>query len=154
VLTSAGLGPIEIGMNVSELSAMFGVDLQVDAAFKPLQVGDCASVVNTDDIFPGLQILVEWTGPNDGIIRRLTTRDSSFRTANNAGVGIPEEVILDLFGEQVDVVPLDFGVTGLFVVPTDPAALNTVAFFTSDNVVTSVSVGDRTWIGLIEGCLT
>ncbi len=152
VLSSAGLGPIRIGMTVNELSAELGVDLSIDTIDGNV-AGACGSVAATTSIARDVWILVELTSPDDGIIRRVSTFAGPWFTPSGITVGSTQQDVLETFPGQIEERPHVY-VDGTYMrfLPNNADDPNTVEFVNEDGVIAEIRVGDRDWVGLIEGC--
>jgi hypothetical protein len=154
VLSSAGLGPIRIGMSVSELATELGIAIEFDT-IGPRAAGDCGWITTTidNDIWVLVEVLED---TNDAVVRRISTRSDRWATPSGIRVGTPEQQLYDTFGDQLDIDPHVYAPDGKYItfVPTDPTDPNTVDFWTeeADGVVSDIHVGDRDWVGFAEGC--
>lgn len=152
VLSSAGLGPIRIGMAVSELSAQLGTTLVIQT-IDGNTAGACGSVETSDSISNAVWILVELTSATDGIIRRVSVTDGRWLTPSGMSVGVTEQTIIDTFPGQIESSPhLYVEGTYLTYQPTNANDPNTVQFVNEGGTIVDIRVGDRNWVGLVEGC--
>jgi len=148
-LSSAGLGPIRIGMTVSEISEIVGVDLPIRSID-----GRAAGVCGWVDAFAGYaDLIVEMTGPDDGIVRRVSTQNSQFITPSGIAVGSAEQTVRTTFEGRLAEFPHEY-VEGWYLTfqPVDDNDPNTVQFVIESGVVAEIRAGDRGWVGLVEGC--
>lgn len=151
ILSSAGLGPIRIGMLVSELEVELGVDLDlitIDLAV----AGECGMIQSTVD--RDVSVLVELVSPEDAVIRRVEVFSDRWQTPSGIRVGMSEQQVLDTFPGQIDAQPHVYAEDGQYLtfVPNDANDPNTVEFVTEFGEVVQIRAGDRSWVSLVEGC--
>lgn len=152
VLSSAGLGPIRIGMTVSELEAELGVDLAIETIDGNV-AGACGQVAPTTSIARDVWILLELTGPDDAIIRRVSTFSGPWFTPSGITVGSTQQDVLETFPGQIEESPHVYrDGTYMRYLPNNAADPNTVEFVNEDGTIAEIRVGDRGWVGLVEGC--
>lgn len=152
-LDSGGLGPIRIGMLVSELSEVLGRDLTIEALGDIDRIGECIWVEDLN--IRGVSLLGSSTGDGDGVIEMVYVTSSSWRTPSGLHVGSPEDDVRDALGDQIDAVPHHDGSPGdwnLAFVPQDPNDPNTVVFESFGGLVYQIKVGDQQVTRLKEGC--
>jgi len=151
-LSSSGLGPLRIGMTVSELATELGVPLSIETLSEPT-VGGCGEIRASDALSNDLRILVELTRETDGIVRRVSVRSTTWSTPSGGVVGLTEQQILDLFPGQIESIPHAY-VEGTYLTyqPADASDPNTVRFVNESGRIAEIHAGDRAWVGLVEGC--
>lgn len=111
-VTTTGLGPIKIGMSVEEIQAG-GIDL-VPSDGKTAS-GNCQYYQ-----VKGLVEPIEFMAVDDRIIRVDISPGSFAETLSGAKIGTSEADILNLYGDQIEVVPLMAGGNQLIFTPSDP----------------------------------
>jgi len=150
-LDSGGLGPIRVGMSVSELSAALTIPLSIEALDGEPAAGSCV-YVGADD-FVQISILAEATSSTDGTITAITVWDGPWKTPSGLGLGSSETAVLDALGDSIVQSPHTY-TPGQYLdfIPSDESDLNSVRFATNGHQVISISVGRQDWVGLVEGC--
>ena len=152
VLSSAGLGPIRIGMTVNELAAELGVDLEIET-IDGNTAGACGWVAATPSIARDVWILVELTSPDDGIIRRVSTFSGPWFTPSGITVGSTQQDVITTFPNQIEERPHVYTEgTYMRFLPNNADDPNTVEFVNEGGTIAEIRAGDRNWVGLIEGC--
>lgn len=152
VLSSAGLGPIRIGMTVSELEAELGTDLTIETIDGNV-AGACGQVVPTTSIARDVWILLELTGPDDAIIRRVSTFSGPWFTPSGITVGSSQQDVIDTFPGQIEERPHVYTEgTYMRFLPTNADDPNTVEFVNEGGTIAEIRVGNRDWVGFVEGC--
>ena len=143
-LTEPGLGPLRIGMTLSDASAALGGALVVPA---PTDTTGCRYVQWRGGP-PGVRVMVE-----GGHIARVDVDSAGTRTAVGAGVGDTEERIQQLYPGHVTVTPHKYEDGHYLTVRPHPAdsGLATV-FETSGGKVTRYRAGLRPQVEYVEGC--
>lgn len=151
VISSAGIGPIRVGILLSELSAELGVPVEFDT-LGPKQAGECGFV--TTNLDTSLWILVEAVGPDDAVIRRVTALSDRFPTPSGIRVGMGEQQVLDTFVDRLDVRPHTYVQPGNYLtfLTSDPNDPNTVEFVTEYGLVAMIHAGEKDWVSFVEGC--
>lgn len=151
VLSSVGLGPIRIGMTVSELSSELGTELAIDTLNGNV-VGACGWIT-TSAIDGDVWVIVELTSPTDAIIRRVTVSNSRWSTPSGMTVGVSEETVFETFPGQIESSPHVY-VDGNYLTfqPNNTNDPNTVQFVSEGGIVAQIHAGDRNWVSLVEGC--
>jgi len=153
-LTSAGLGPVRIGMTVNELEAVLGSNVTFDALSTPpgeLQEGQCVSI--NAEVHAGVRMLGSATGDGSAVLTRIYA-EGPWRTPSGLQIGNPEADVFAKLPDQVDVRHHAYDTSGFYLTfqPSDPTDPNTVRFITGHGRIRAISVGDREWIRLVEGC--
>ncbi len=151
VLSSVGLGPIRIGMTVSQLSSELGTELAIDTLNGNV-VGACGWIT-TSAIDGDVWVIVELTSPADAVIRRVTVSNSRWSTPSGMTVGVSEQTVLETFPGQIESSPHVY-VDGNYLTfqPNNTNDPNTVQFVSEGGFVAQIHAGDRNWVGLVEGC--
>lgn len=152
ILSSAGLGPIKVGMTVSELSTVVGSALTIDTIDLP-GAGECGWVADSPAISNGVWIIVELTSATDAIVRRVSVSDGRWSTPSGISVGMTEQNVIDTFPNQIESTPHVY-VEGTYMtyLPASDSDPNTVQFVNEGGTIVQMHAGDRAWVGLVEGC--
>jgi hypothetical protein len=112
-VTTAGLGPVRVGMNPQEANVAAGYDLAVANVFE----GDSCYYLDAAPVLPGVAFMV-----NDGTIARVDVTAGSVSTRSGARIGMSAQEIKDLFPGQIEELPHQFtDGTYLIFVPRDEA---------------------------------
>ena len=151
VLSSAGLGPIRIGMLVSELEAELGTDLTVETIDDIRNA--CGWIATTTAIAREVFIIVEATGGGEGIVRRVSTVGGPWFTPSGITVSSSQQDVIETFPGQIEERPHVYtDGTYMRFLPNDADDPNTVEFVNEGGRIAEIRAGDRDWVGLIEGC--
>jgi hypothetical protein len=146
-VTTAGLGPIRIGMNPQEANIAAGYGLQLDF------IDDSCYYLSPEPVLSNVGFMVA-----DGTIARVDIwQGSNITTRSGARIGMTEAQIIGLFGDKIETSghPYVTGGKYLTFVPTDEADKNFRVIFETDEtgIVTSYRAGRLPEVGWIEGCL-
>ena len=159
-LELGAIGPIRVGMTLSEASAATGMDIVFDEAFYTYKEYGCGSA-SLQDGPAGLGFMVNGSGSNPVIVRIGVCCGFPGmpvpRTLTMAGVGVhsTEEDVLRAYPGDIRVEPHPYdSPTGHYLIH-EPAHAEQFAliFETRDDLVTSFRAGFRDAVHLIEGCL-
>ena len=146
-VSTAGLGPIRIGMNPQEANIAAGYGLELDF------VDDSCYYLSPEPVLSNVGFMVA-----EGTIARVDIfPGSNITTRSGARIGMTKAQIIGLFGAKIQTSAHPY-VTGgeyLTFVPVDDADKNfRVIFETDENgIVTSYRAGRLPEVGWIEGCL-
>ena len=144
-ISTAGLGPVRIGMTLDQASGAIGFALSGD----PEPSIDCY-YVGAPELPEGVAFML-----SAGTIARVDVSDDSFTTVSGAGVGDTEAEILELFGERIETTPHQYvpGGNYLTFVPADATDAGfRVVFETDGSVVTLIRSGRLPEVEYVEGC--
>ena len=145
-LSTAGLGPVRIGMTVEEGERVSGV------ALIPTGDGDDSCRYHTPDRGPGgVAFMV-----SDGEIVRVDVTDNvDITTLSGYGIGSTTDELLDAFGERIErsAHPSDAGEYVAYV-PVDELDLDKRVIWETDSegVVTAMRAGRVPFVEFAEGC--
>lgn len=145
-LSTAGLGPVRVGMTVEEGERVSGVTLVAE------DFGDAACRYHTPDRGPsGVSFMV-----SDGEIVRVDVVDNAdITTLSGYGIGSTTQELLDAFGDRIEQSPHPSS-EGEYVtfVPVDELDLDKRVIWETDEagVVTAMRSGRVPFVDFIEGC--
>lgn len=148
-LTLTGLGPIRVGMSLSEASESSKRELFITDSFHG---GSCA-YAEADGGPAGLRFMLL-----DGRIARVEVHEGSITTASGIGIGSSEQEVLSTYAGQIDVEPHPYegsaGWNYLRYVPQDAADRQfSLIFETDGSRVLSFRSGEAEAVSYIEGCV-
>lgn len=142
MVTTAGLGPVRIGMTVEEATLAAG------RAMEGPQAPDCYYVEPAG--LDGIGFMV-----TNERVARVDITAGPIGTPSGARIGITETEIKDLFPGQIKVEPHKYVDGGhyLVFVPRDPGDADyRVIFETDGEMVTGYRAGILPEVGWVEGC--
>jgi hypothetical protein len=145
-ITTKGLGPVRVGMTISEVSSVLGVRLDVDA---PLERGSTCRTATASRGFEGVNFMF-----TSGRLARVYVTSGSYQTPSGARVGLTEQQIKKLYSGQLRVEPHAYG-DGHYLtfVPKDAADRNDrIVFETDSGRVMAIRAGRLPEVEYIEGC--
>lgn len=152
-LTLTGLGPVQIGMTVAAASQAAGTPL-VSSSDMPTDPG--CSYLKLQDGPENIGFMVV----DDQIARIDIWANPNITTPSGAKLGDPEEKILELYGDQIEVSPHPYGDGSgrahyLTFMPRDAGDRNYRLIFETDNDgrVVQLRAGRLPEVSWIEGCL-
>ena len=146
-VSTAGLGPIRIGMNPQEANIAAGYGLELEF------IDDACYYLTPEPVLSNVGFMVA-----DGTIARVDIfAGSNITTRSGARIGMTKAQIIGLFGAKIQTSAHKY-VTGgeyLTFVPVDEADKNFRVIFETDanGIVTSYRSGRLPEVGWIEGCL-
>jgi hypothetical protein len=139
-----GVGPVRIGMTLTELSAAAGETVQ--PAYQSSATCDHVEV----KVLPkGIYIMVL----NDSVAR-VDVEAAGILTSDGAGVGDLESRVLALYGARAQVQPHKYtGPTGHYIIVETPGdTLHRIIFETDGQKVERYRAGRRPGVDFVEGC--
>lgn len=144
-LSTAGLGPVRIGMTVEEAERVSGVTLVPD------DFGDATCRYHTPDRGPdGVGFMV-----SDGEIVRVDIFDGPITTLSGYGIGSTKQELTDAFSQRIEAGPHPY-TDGEYVafVPVDELDADKRVIWETDidGVVTAMRAGRVPFVEFIEGC--
>lgn len=143
VLTPAGLGPVRIGMSVSELETIPGLAVSVE----PRARTGCGYAL-PDGSSPGVAIMLD-----AGRVVRIDVEEPRIRTEAGVGVGDGESAVLAAYGpDRVASTAHEYVPGGHYLTVSPPLGGTVIVFETDGAVVTSIRVGRRPHVTYTEGC--
>ena len=141
-VSTVGLDTVHFGMTVAQAQEAAGTVL-VPAG----PTGPCYHVVPSDAP-EGIVFLV-----HQGTVERVDINSGTITTRSGVGVGSPESMVTDLFGDSIERQVRVDGTVDLVFVPTDPGDRNyRVVFNISDGVVRAYKSGRLPQVMLDTGC--
>ena len=141
-VSTVGLDTVNFGMTVAEAQEAAGTVL-VPAG----PTGRCYHVV-PHDAPEGIVFLV-----HEGTIERVDINSGPITTRSGVGVGSPETMVTDLFGDSIERQVRVDGTVDLVFVPTDPGDRNyRVVFNVSEGEVRAYKSGRLPQVTLDTGC--
>ena len=141
-VSTVGLDTVQFGMTVAEAQVAAGTPLVPVGA-----IGACYHVVPYEAP-EGIVFLV-----HQSTIERVDINDGSITTRSGVGVGSPESMVTDLFGDSIDRQVRVDGTVALVFVPKDPGDRNyRVVFNITDGKVRAFKSGRLPQIMLDTGC--
>lgn len=163
ILTPYGLGPVRIGMTVSQAEKALG------AKFKPLDTSDgfsaesCWQTRRLDDPDPAVTYMV-WYGKIVSIAIHLYNKEENwktvppFATAEGVRIGTDDAQVREAYGNSLSVRPHpqandDKDDTMLVMIALTKNKRNGLAFETANKKVFKFRAGIPKAITLTEGCL-
>lgn len=144
-ISTAGLGPVRIGMTLDQASSAIGFPLTGE----PVPSPDCY-FVSAPELPETVSFML-----SDGTVARVDVADGSYATVSGAMVGDTEAEIMDLFGARIEVSPHAYTPGGNYLtfVPVDPGDAGfRVVFETDGSVVTHIRSGRLPEVEYVEGC--
>jgi len=151
-IDSAGLGPIRIGMSVSELRALLDIDLTLQIGGVDDGVGSCAWITSPE--LGPISMLGQTTGDDDATITAISVYNTGpWATPSGLRIGSTEEEIRSAVAGQFDEQPHAY-IAGnyIFFQPSDPDDPFGIKFETNGHEAFAVHVGYHEWISYVEGC--
>ena len=143
-VSTVGLDEVHFGMTVNQAQEAAGTVL-VPAG----PTGACYHVV-PHDAPEGIVFLV-----HSGTIERVDINSGPITTRSGVGVGSPESMVTDLFGDRIEREVRVDGTVDLVFVPTDPGDRDyRVVFNVSEGVVRAYKSGRLPQVMLDTGCET
>lgn len=144
VLEMEGIGPIRIGMTITQVEALAG-----PARVVRMEPRDVCGWAWFTDVPQGISFMV--TG--DTLVR-ANVDITGYRTARGLGVGSREADVLTTYAPNVRTSPHPYtGPEGHYLIVDDPAAPGFRMIFETDGkVVTSFRAGRLPEVNAIEGC--
>lgn len=143
-VSTVGLDTVHFGMTVNQAQRAAGTVL-VPAG----PTGSCYHVVPFDAP-EGIVMLV-----HEGTIERVDINSGAITTRSGVGVGSPESMVTDLFGDSIEREVRVDGTVDLVFVPRDPGDRNyRVVFNISEGVVRAFKSGRLPQVMLDTGCET
>jgi len=144
-LSTAGLGPVRVGMTVEEGERVSGVTLVAD------DFGDQACRYYTPDRGPdGVAFMV-----SSGEIVRVDITSGTITTLSGYGIGSTKDEIVEAFGDRIETTPHPF-TDGEYVVfvPVDEVDSDKRVLWETDaeGVVTAIRAGRQPFVDFTEGC--
>ena len=141
-VSTVGLDTVNFGMTVAQAQEAAGTVL-VPAG----PTGPCYHVV-PHDAPEGIVFLV-----HQGTIERVDINSGPITTRSGVGVGSPESMVTDLFGDLIERQVRVDGTVDLVFVPTDPGDRNyRVVFNVSEGAVRAYKAGRLPLVMLDTGC--
>ena len=141
-VSTVGLDTVHFGMTVAEAQEAAGTVL-VPAG----PTGACYHVV-PHDAPEGIVFLV-----HSGTVERVDINSGPITTRSGVGVGSPESMVTDLFGERIEREVRIDGTVDLVFVPRDPGDQNyRVVFNVSEGAVRAFKAGRLPQVMLDTGC--
>ena len=141
-VSTVGLDTVNFGMTVADAQIAAGTVL-VPAG----PTGPCYHVV-PHDAPEGIVFLV-----HEGTIERVDINSGPITTRSGVGVGSPESMVTDLFGDSIERQVRVDGTVDLVFVPTDPGDRNyRVVFNVSEGAVRAMKAGRLPQVILDTGC--
>lgn len=142
-LTTAGWGPVRVGMTPAQAGARLGSRLVVrQGASEP-----SACHYRTSARAPGLLFMVE-----KGRIVRVETKDARYATLSGVRVGDSEEAALKTYAGRSQVMPHKYSDTGKYIVVATSDGQRAVVVETDKGRVTQIRGGQRPAVEYVEGC--
>ncbi len=143
-VSTVGLDTVHFGMTVNQAQEAAGTVLVPAGA-----TGACYHVVPFDAP-EGIVFLV-----HQGTIERVEINSGSITTRSGVGVGSPESMVTDLFGDSIEREVRVDGTVDLVFVPRDPGDQNyRVVFNISEGAVRAFKSGRLPQVMLDTGCET
>lgn len=118
-VSTVGLDTVTFGMNVARAQEAAGTFLVPTGP-----ISECYTVIPNEGP-EGVTFTVI-----GGTVERVDIDDGSVTTRSGLGIGTPENVIVDLFGDQLERTVNDDGTVDLIFVPTDEGDANFRVVFT------------------------
>ena len=141
-VSTVGLDTVNFGMTVADAQIAAGTVL-VPAG----PTGPCYHVV-PHDAPEGIVFLI-----HEGTIERVDINSGPITTRSGVGVGSPESMVTDLFGDLIERQVRVDGTVDLVFVPTDPGDRNyRVVFNVSEGAVRALKAGRLPQVMLDTGC--
>ena len=141
-VSTVGLDTVQFGMTVAEAQVAAGTPLVPVGA-----IGACYHVVPYEAP-EGIVFLV-----HQNTIERVDINDGPLTTRSGVGVGSPESIVTDLFGDSIDRQVRVDGTVDLVFVPKDPGDRNyRVVFNITDGRVRALKSGRLPQVMLDTGC--
>ena len=141
-VSTVGLDTVDFGMTVAEAQKAAGTVLVPGGP-----TGPCYHVV-PDDAPEGIVFLV-----HEGTIERVDINSGHITTRSGVGVGSPESLVTDLFGDSIERQVRIDGTVDLVLVPKDPGDRDfRVVFNVSEGAVRAFKAGRLPQVMLDTGC--
>jgi len=146
-VTTAGLGPVRIGMNPQDANIAAGYGLALEF------IDDSCYYLLAEPVLDHVGFMV-----SNGTIARVDIfPGSSITTRSGAKIGMTEAQIIGLFGDKIQTSQHPYVAGGKYLtfVPVDETDKNFRVIFETDanGIVTSYRSGRLPEVGWIEGCL-
>ncbi|MFT7647437.1 MAG: hypothetical protein ACI8Y4_002186 [Candidatus Poriferisodalaceae bacterium] len=145
-ISTAGLGPVRIGMTLEEAERVTGVVLVPD------EFGDDACRYHV----PDRGVTGVWFMVSDGEIVRVDVWEGTIATLSGIGIGSTEAEITGLFGDKIESAPHPYDETGkyLSLIPVDEADADKRVIWETNEAgqVTAFRSGRIPFVEYIEGC--
>jgi hypothetical protein len=143
-VTTAGYGPVKIGMSVAEASAALGVKLVSDG---PVDNPEC-HYLRPEPAVEGLWFMIS----NDRVVR-VEVNAPGITTRSGLGVGDAESRVKDTLGAAVEVTPHKYvAPDGSYLTVWSANHKAAVRFETLQGKVTSFYAGRVPEVEYVEGC--
>jgi hypothetical protein len=144
-VTTAGYGPLLIGMTVANAAAALHSPTPPTAGLDT----SCA-YIKLGGVPAGLRIMV-----THGTVARIEIDSASIRTGLGVVVGDPESRVRDLYGSRLTVQPHKYDPNGRYLIvhssaPSD--STHEIVFETNGDVVTKYRAGRVPEVEWVEGC--
>lgn len=153
VVSSAGLGPIRVGMTIGEIETATGRSFAVNS-IGDFVADECFSAY-ADDL-PGVSLigLAQSSDPKDAVVNAVTVTSGLYPTPSGVRVGDSADKVRKLFPNQIESSPHTYS-NGIYLdyLPVDEGELNSVRFETMPGgQVHVIHGGVIGWTRLVEGC--
>jgi len=153
IVTPYGIGPVAVGMTISQAEKALGHKLKTDYTANGSEACGSAWTAETDR--QGYSFMVE-----DLVITRIDVglpgKDNGYRpitTAEGIGVGSTEAAVRKAYGKRLKIEPHPYLENeGHYLIVKDPDGKHGVVFETDTKTVTSFRTGIFPAVGFIEGC--
>ena len=143
-ITFFGIGAIKVGARVSRIRETVGVEFK-DAELSTSDESCQQYQIGNDD---SLVIMAE-----DGIITRVETWDSRYRTASGAKVGDTEAQVQRIYGRRLAIEQHTYDETGHYLIVRSKDRKYALVMETDGKVVTGIRAGRSPSAEYVEGCL-
>ncbi|MGY9074546.1 MAG: hypothetical protein ACKVHU_16550 [Acidimicrobiales bacterium] len=145
-ISTAGLGPVRIGMTVKEAERLTGVTLVAD------EIGDNSCRYHVPDRgVTGVGFMVA-----DGEVVRVDVWEGAISTLSGIGIGSTADEITELFGTKLETQTHPYDPDGqyLVLVPVDKgdADKRVIWEIDAEGLVTAFRAGRVPYVEFIEGC--
>lgn len=153
VLSSNGLGPIQVGMTIAEVEEATGRVFDVDS-IGPFEAGACFWASTEDLLGVSLMGEAQSADPGDAIVKSVSVWSPMYPTPSGVRVRDTTDKVLGLFPDQIEVSPHTF-TNGQYLdfVPQDEGEPNGVRFETATGgQVDAIHAGVIEWTRFVEGC--
>lgn len=145
-LTTDGLGPLSIGMSISQVSRILGVPVKPEYP-QDKSCGVADPYLRGNDSPIGLMF-------SNGALVRVSINRGSTRTPSGFGIGTAESAVRNRFGAALQVEPHAYVPGGSylsFTATSDPS--RRLVFETDGSKVTAMHGGRSPFVNYVEGCL-